>query len=138
MHLFAPAWFNQQPLQVPKAAAPTAVSLSRSNSGEGRGQGSVIHREIAQDRGGENESDEEAWNTVHVQEVGLWITGSRGGRRVGERGRGPLWTQWKQINIANGQHCTIHSIEIQVVLERYRRIQGIYTIETLIKNLIEP
>ena len=54
------------------AAAPTTVSLV----GVG-GEGSVIHPEIAQERAGGDESeDEEVWTTVHVREVGLWIMGS--------------------------------------------------------------
>ena len=55
---------------------PTAVPLSGSTTREGSEEGSVIHCEIAQDQAGENESDEEAWMTVHVREVVLWIVGS--------------------------------------------------------------
>ena len=65
-----PVLFNQQLLQVPKAVAPTAVPLNRSR------EGSVIYCEIVQDQAGENESDKEVWNTVHVWKVGLWIMGS--------------------------------------------------------------
>ena len=65
---------HHHPLQI---TAPTAVPLSGSTTGEGSGGRSDIRYEIPQDRAGENESDEEAWNTVHVREVGLWIMGSR-------------------------------------------------------------
>ena len=61
---------------------PTTVPLigaRRSSAGGASGQGTAIHREIAQERPGENESeDENPWTTVHVREVGLWIMGSRG------------------------------------------------------------
>ena len=66
---------HYQPLQVPEAAVPTAVPLSGRTTREGSEEGSVIHREIAQDQAGENESDEEAWMTVHVRGVVMWIVG---------------------------------------------------------------
>ena len=79
MKLIAPptpaSFTSERHPSLPRAAAPTAVPLagvSRSSTGGRSGEGSVIKRVS------ENESEgEEAWTTVHVREVGLWIMGSR-------------------------------------------------------------
>jgi len=71
---------------------------------------------------------------------------TRGGWREHERRRGATLDPVGAITYcAHGgsgdEHCVqlcIPKFDIQILLQKYKRIQGIYTIEILIKNLIEP
>ena len=78
--------------------------------------------------------DKKEWMTVHVQEVRLWIIGSHmedvGYASIRGVPLNPVEVNPYYAHDSGWQWalCTIYSFEIQILLQRYRMIKGIYTI----------